>query len=136
MADRKILNPSNVAQPTPTYSHVLKCPISPTASLITVAGQIGVDSTTNTVPPTMGEQVECALTNLDNCLKAAGATAKDIIKVTHYIVNYDPSDRSRIEPYFKLMGDHRPPSTLVGVATLAQKELLYEIEAMAIVTNA
>lgn len=69
-------------------------------------------------------------------MKAEEAAAKDIIKVTWYIVDYDPCDRSSIESYLQSMGDHRPASTLVGVASLVQKNVLYKIEAMASFANA
>jgi enamine deaminase RidA (YjgF/YER057c/UK114 family) len=129
----QLINPADVRPPHPIYSHVQVTPISPTSSLITIAGQIGVPPDSAAAAATFAEQVEIALDNLRNCLAAAGATPADIIKVTHYIVNLDPKDRSRLEAYTKFIGDHRPPSTLVGVAALAWPELLYEVEAMAIV---
>ena len=129
----QLLNPPTVVPPRPTYSHVSSSPLSPTTTLISIAGQIGIDPTTKTVPPTFAEQVQVALANLGRCLEAVGATPADIIKVTHFVVNLDPNDRSRAEAYIKFIGDHRPPSTLLGVAKLADDELLYEIEAMAVV---
>jgi enamine deaminase RidA (YjgF/YER057c/UK114 family) len=129
----QLINPGDVRPPHPIYSHVQVTPISPTSSLITIAGQIGVPPDSAAAATTFAQQVEIALDNLRKCLAAAGATPADIIKVTHYIVNLDPKDRSRLEAYTKFIGDHRPPSTLVGVAALAWPELLYEVEAMAIV---
>jgi monoamine oxidase len=69
------------------------------------------------------------------CLEAAGATMRDIMKVTHYIVYYDPADRKRGHIYAESMGEHRPPSTLIPVEKLAKPELLYEIEIMAVVAQ-
>ena len=129
----RLINPSSVPPPRPTYSHVQTTPISPTCTLITIAGQIGVDPETRTVPSTFAEQVEIALENLRNCLTAAGAEPKDIVKIQHFVVNLDPKDTSRAEKYLKFIGDHRPPSTLLGVAALAEPGMLYEVEAMAVV---
>lgn len=129
----QLINPPTVHPPRPIYSHVQTVPISPTATLITIAGQIGVDPSTNSVPDTFAEQVTVALANLGRCLSAAGATPADIIKVQHFVVNLDPEDTSRADAYVKFMGGHRPPSTLLGVAALATPNLLYEVEAMAIV---
>jgi enamine deaminase RidA (YjgF/YER057c/UK114 family) len=129
----QLINPPNIRPPHPIYSHVMKTPISPTSTLITIAGQIGVPPDSSTAAPTFSEQVQVALSNLRKCLEAAGATPADIIKVTHYIVNLDPTDKSRLAAYTQFIGDHRPPSTLVGVAALAWPDLLYEIDAMAIV---
>jgi len=129
----RLINPPSVAAPRPTYSHIQTTPISSTSTLVTIAGQIGLDPDTKTVPPTFSEQVQVALANLGKCLAAVGATPADIIKVTHFVVDLDPKDTSRAEAYVKFMGDHRPPSTLLGVAALADSNLLYEVEAMAIV---
>jgi len=129
----QLINPSDVRPPHPIYSHVQTTPISPTSTLVTIAGQIGVPPVSSSAASTFAEQVEIALSNLKKCLAAAGATPADIVKVTQYIVNLDPKDKSRVAAYSKFIGDHRPPSTVVGVAALAWPELLYEIEAMAIV---
>lgn len=127
-------NPPDVAPPKPSYSHVCTTSLYSFLKLVTVAGQIGRNEN-GEVPPTFHEQVAIALANLGKCLAAAGATPRDIVKVTHYIVNYDPADKVRTESYVNFMGDHRPPSTVLGVACLASPELLYEIEVMAIVNG-
>ncbi|OCT48310.1 L-PSP endoribonuclease family protein [Cladophialophora carrionii] len=129
----QLINPADVRTPPSIYSHVQVTPISPTSSLVTIAGQIGVPPNSAAAASTFAEQVEIALDNLRKCLAAVGATPADIIKVTHYVVNLDPKDKSRLEAYTKFIGDHRPPATLVGVAALAWPDLLYEVEAMAIV---
>ena len=128
----QLINPSNVHSPRPTYSHIQKIPISSTSTLISIAGQIGLHQD-RTIASTFAEQVDLALANLEKCLEAAGATPKDIIKVTQFVVNLDANDKSRSEKYLKFIGDHRPPSTLLGVAALAEPALFYEIEAMAVV---
>ena len=129
----RLVNPPDVRPPHPIYSHVQITPLSSTSTLVTIAGQIGVPPDSASAAPTYSEQVEIALSNVRKCLAAGGATPADIVKVTHYVVNLDPKDKSRLEAYSKFIGDHRPPSTLVGVAALAWPELLYEIEVMAIV---
>ncbi|KIX03906.1 uncharacterized protein Z518_07459 [Rhinocladiella mackenziei CBS 650.93] len=129
----QLINPSTVHPPRPTYSHIQTIQISPTSTLVTIAGQIGMEPETKTVPSTFAGQVQVALANLGRCLAAVGATPANIIKTTHFVVNLDPQDTSRAEAYLKFIGDHRPPSTLLGVAALADPNLLYEVEAMAIV---
>jgi len=90
-----LLNPDGVAAPAPTYSHVAITPLSSTASkLITVAGQIGKDPS-GKVPSSFAEQVSNALQNVERCLAAAGAKTSEIVKVTHYVVDFDPKDKTR-----------------------------------------
>ncbi|KIW93302.1 uncharacterized protein Z519_05907 [Cladophialophora bantiana CBS 173.52] len=134
MSSFQLINPSDVPPPRPTYSHVQCTPLSSTSTLVTIAGQIGVDISTGTAPEDFIAQVEIALSNLGKCLAAAGATPKDIVKMTQFVVNLETSDNAaRSEAYCKFLGGHRPPSTLVGVAALAAPNWLYEVEAMAIV---
>ena len=121
-------NPANVHPPRPTYSHVAITPLSSTTKLITIAGQVGIDQLSGTAPPTFAAQVQTALDNLGKCLVAAGGSTRDIVKVNQYVVDLDPQETTRGELYLKFMGDHRPPSTLVGVQRLAADDWFYEIE--------
>ena len=136
MAAAETFNPTGHDTWSPTYSHVSRIPISSTHSLISFAGQIGADSSTRHIPSTLGEQVTLALANVDNFLTAAGATKRDIIQVRQYVVNMLPQDPERAKLYTAWLGDDvRPPSTLLGVQSLATKELLYEIEIVAVVKS-
>jgi monoamine oxidase len=56
------------------------------------------------------------------------------MKVTQYIMDFDPVNRKRWdELYTTFMDGHIPPATLIPVEKLAIPALLYEIEVMAIV---
>jgi monoamine oxidase len=124
-------NPPDVAPPKPSYDHVCVFSLG-NMKIITVAGQIGKHPD-GTIPPTFTEQVARALQNVKACLVAVGARPRDIVKVTHYVVNYDPAERSRNELCMKFLNGHKPPGTLVPVEKLAAPEILFEIEVMAIV---
>lgn len=128
----ELVNPSTVHAASSTYSHVLATPISSTCTLVTIAGQVGVDAK-GKIPSTLKEQVELALANLGECLRSVGGTPANLINLTHYVVNLDPSDTSRTEVFSKFMSGHRPPGTLVGVTALANPALLYEVQGTAIV---
>ena len=139
-------NPPGVPIPPPTYSQMSITPILPTSKLVTLAGQVGLDSKTNKVADGFDAQVKLAYVNILNALKAAGATPRDIIHVKHFIVK----DTGRVgveseEELTRVWGHHwmefmdregeghRPPDTVLGVAALATEELLYECEVWAIV---
>lgn len=128
-------NPDNHPPFSPIYSHVSQIAISPTATLVSIAGQIGCDMTTKSIPNSLGEQVALALKNVDACLAAAGATKQDIVQVRQYIVNFLPQDPKRVELYTEWLGDLRPPSTNIGCQSLAHKDLLYEIEVVCVVKH-
>lgn len=75
------------------------------------------------------EQTRQIFRNMEKVLTAAGATFADILKVTVYLT--DVADRTRINPVRKeYFGDHRPASTLIGVAALAIPGMKVEIEAV------
>ncbi|MCJ1443621.1 MAG: hypothetical protein MMC23_004120 [Stictis urceolatum] len=144
----KTFNPSNVPTPPSTYNQVAVTPLVPGSKLVTLAGQTGIDPSTRNISSVLVDQVRVAYTNVSNCLKAAGATPRDIIHVRHYIVQSTGStETDSVEvvergwgPLWEEFMDgeadgHRPPDTVLGVASLAKKALLYEVEVWAIVQS-
>jgi monoamine oxidase len=79
-----LLNPTSVT-PHPPFSLGLVIPSG--YSIIFTAGQIGTDEK-GEIPELYEEQVANSLKNLGNVLKEGGASPKDIIKLTYYIVDY------------------------------------------------
>jgi enamine deaminase RidA (YjgF/YER057c/UK114 family) len=133
----QLSNPQDVHAPHGSYSHICQTPLSQTTTLITLAGQVGIDRSDRSTPSFI-TQVNTALANVGKCLASVGASAKDIIKVTHYVVDLgkEPGDNEkRVAAYTEFMGDHRPPSTLVGVDRLADPRYLYEIDVWAALTK-
>src|SRR5580704_5092959 len=97
-------------QPEP-FSHY--CHVTKAGNLVWVSGTVGVAGD-GSIPEDVVEQFEVAITNLDACLKAVGAGAEHIVKVTVYLT--DVADRARINPIRqRYFGAHRPASTLVEV---------------------
>ena len=124
-------NPPGVAPPSkPTFSHVSTFTIG-RAKIITVAGQVGI-APDGTIPSTFTEQVSIAIQNVKLCLAAAGATPRNIMTATHYVVDYDPAEKTRQELWAKFLGGATPPGTLVPVEKLAGPGLLFEVEVMAV----
>ena len=115
----------NQLPPVSHYCHVVRA-----GNLIWVSGAVGVRPD-GSIPDSVAEQAETALANIDACQKAAGASAEHVVKVNVYLTDID--DRAAINParqrYF---GEHRPASTLVGVAALVLPALKVEIEAQAV----
>ncbi|KAF7190535.1 putative flavin-containing monoamine oxidase A [Pseudocercospora fuligena] len=122
------LNPYNT-RTSPFYSLVTH---SSHASniLITTAGQIGAYPD-GSISSDSVEQIQQAVSNLKNCLEAAGARVQDILKLTYYVVNYDHKIPIHRPILLDFLGQHRPASTLIPVEKLAAPEFLFEIEATA-----
>jgi enamine deaminase RidA (YjgF/YER057c/UK114 family) len=80
------------SQPEPVshYCHVTKA-----GDLIWVSGTVGMASD-GSIPGGVVEQFELAIANMDACLKAVGAGAEHVVKVTVYLT--DVADRQKINP--------------------------------------
>ena len=128
----RTLDPSVLADCRPYFSPVST--VQGPVKLIYTAGQVGTYKD-GSISSSYEEQVRQAFSNLGECLHTGGATAKDIVKVTYYIVNFNPKYRYHAEVLLKFMNGHRPPSTLIPVTALAKSEFLFEIEAVAAVRD-
>jgi enamine deaminase RidA (YjgF/YER057c/UK114 family) len=117
----------------PAFSQVVAA--SGTRTIYT-AGQVSIDAQGKLVGAgDLAAQTAQAMRNVGLALAAAGAGFADIVKITTYVVDYAPEQRSIISqaraPFFA--GGLPPASTLLGVAALALPEWLIEIEAIAVV---
>ncbi len=123
----RFLLPDEMA-PVSHYCHVTRA-----GDRVWVSGTVGVRSD-GTIPEDTAEQFQVAIDTVDRCLKAAGAEARHVVKVT--VLLTDISDRAAINPirqaYF---GEHRPASTLFEVSALVSPEMKVEIEVEAVVTD-
>lgn len=127
----RLISPGELAR-GPINSHTAV--IRPGVHTIHTAGQVGSDINGKT-PSSYPEQIKQALANLEACLLAAGASPRDIVKLTYYIVNYDPKNRPHAEIIPKWLKGLRPVTTLVPVPALASPDYLFEIEAVAAVRD-
>ncbi|OJD11809.1 hypothetical protein AJ78_07491 [Emergomyces pasteurianus Ep9510] len=93
-------------------------------------------------PETFREQVQQALSNLVASLESGGASARDIVKLTFYPVNWSIDMLEDLfKPVFQVLTEkhgvmHRPLTTLVPVPSLAFPQAKFEIEAVAMVGGA
>ena len=96
-----------------------------------ISGQIGTGKD-------LENQTISTFKNLEKQLHQANATFKDVVKMTTYIVNFQPETDL---PIFRkvrkefLGTENYPASTLVGIQALGNKEWLIEIEAIAVVES-
>ena len=100
------------------------------------AGQVSIDERGELVGcGDLAAQTAQAMRNVGLALAAAGAGYADVVKITTYVVNYRPEQRTVVgkarAPFFA--AGEPPASTLVGVAALALSDWLVEIEAVAVV---
>jgi enamine deaminase RidA (YjgF/YER057c/UK114 family) len=114
----------------PGYSHVV---VASGSRLATTAGAVPLDSAGNLVGP--GDhlaQARQTLENLSLALEAAGATPRDVLKTTVYVVAQDRADLSTVWGVVQESGMADAASTLLGVSLLGYEGQLVEIEALAV----
>ncbi|MCJ1330618.1 hypothetical protein MMC10_007303 [Thelotrema lepadinum] len=146
-SDIQIFNPPSHPPLAPTYSHISITPLSPTTSLVLLAGQTGTTSPPSIPAPSFRDQVRLALLNVDKCLEAAGCTKADIVSNKQYVVRLsqlgeaDRKARADVLMEWWREGGERgdgqgerglPPDTLIGVESLYDGECLFEVEVMAV----
>lgn len=132
MSELRHIRPTGLAN-APTYTHVVG---ARGAETLYIAGQVAMDAAGKTVGVgDLAAQTEQVMQNLQTALHAAGATFKDVVKITTFVVGYSPEQRTTIAAIRgKYLPEGTPPaSTLVGVAALASPEWLIEIEAVAVI---
>ena len=122
---REIVNPLN--KPTPVLSPAVKID-----NLVYTAGQVGVNPETGELAGSgMQEQTKQVMENIKLLLEAAGSSMDKIIKCLVFIT--DMKDFQEMNEVYKSYFDKEPPArSCVEVAALARKELIVEIEAIAI----
>ena len=123
-------NPDGMSKPT-GYSHVVEV-VGP-AKIVYLAGQVASGADGKIVGERdMKAQAEQVFKNLQTALAAAGATFKDVVKMTTYVTDMSQSPVIR-EVRARYFGDTAPASTLVGVPALANPAYMLEIEVIAAV---
>jgi enamine deaminase RidA (YjgF/YER057c/UK114 family) len=132
LAPRKVImikfeNPASVAPPFGHYSHAAL--VGKDARWLHVSGQVGVKPD-GSMAKGIEAQCEWAWKNLLGILESSGMGLADVVKTTTYLVNADHVAAFR-SARDRVIGEHRPASTLVVVQALASPEWLVEIELQA-----
>jgi enamine deaminase RidA (YjgF/YER057c/UK114 family) len=123
-----IYNPPTLFPPT-GYSHVAEVR---GGKLVFLAGQVALDRHGSAVGPgDYRAQAEQVFRNLESALASAGATFRDVVKLTYYVLDASHLPEIR-EVRDRFIDPKRPPtSTAVQVAQLARPQFLLEVDAVA-----
>jgi 2-iminobutanoate/2-iminopropanoate deaminase len=102
------------------------------SGLVFVSGQVDWNHDCQVTRDTVPGQLENALKNLAIALDAAGAGVDTLLQVRLYIRGELEDHMEALVPIFAgFLGSSRPAVTGIGVASLASKATLVEIEAVA-----
>jgi enamine deaminase RidA (YjgF/YER057c/UK114 family) len=99
-----------------------------------VSGTTGFDYTTMTIAEAVDEQAEQCLKNIDAALREAGASMKDVVRVTYVLPRGD--DFQHCWPVLqRWFGDVRPAAMMIS-AQLLDPRMRIEIEVTALKQSA
>ncbi len=127
--EKRYLNPDR------GFTHVVE--VRGDHRTIYVSGQIGWVPGAEEPAIGLPEQADQAFANLARHLSDAGASADDVIKLTVYVKDLDPTKIRAIAGAQKkeLPTSKLPAATWVGVTSLVHPDLLVEVEAIATVAS-
>ncbi len=98
--------------------------------MVYAAGQVGVSPEG---PNDFQSQVDRSFDSLLAVLKASGASAEDVVKITLLIVDHNPEKLAYLGKTRRaVFGDQPPASTLIPVTRLYTDGVLFEIDATAV----
>lgn len=125
----RIVNPATLPDPTPHgYSTAVVTPAA--GRLAFVSGQAG-QAADGSLPADFGRQVSQAYANLLAAMTALGATPRQVVKLTLFVVDHEMAKLGPLtEAVRRVFGDHPPAQTLVPVPRLALDAMLFEVEAV------
>lgn len=124
--------PRRVFFPNPENKPSGFSPATRAGNMVFVSGQVSVDAEGNLVGEgdAHAQSVQC-LNNVEQALKAAGATRADVTKITAFLVN--PEDYpAYAEARLDFFGNPGPASSTVFISGLVSPGYLVEIEAIAV----
>ena len=133
---KEFINPPELFSSVPFgFSQVIACKGGRT---VYISGQTAWDKDRQLVGGTsLPAQTRQALTNLQTAVRSAGGELSDIVSIRIYVVGSDSNAVASIGDIFRefFPGDKPPTSTWLGVSSLAVRDFLIEIEAVAVIDD-
>ncbi len=129
----RFINPPSLVKPT-GYTHVV---VAPDGRTVYIAGQVAFDSTGQLVGSgDFRAQAERVFQNLVRALTSVGGSLADVVKTTTFVTDLKNVAQLREVRGKYLDRVHPPANTLLVVSSLARPDLLLEIEAVAVLSQA
>lgn len=133
MAEIKILNPQTLGKPLGQYSQITRVKAS---EFLFIAGQLAADREGNIIGrDDFDAQCVQVFANLEAALASQGATWKNIVQFTTYLVHSQDIPKFmayRLREFPKFFPDGAyPPNTLLMVDRLVQEPFLVEVQVIA-----
>jgi 2-iminobutanoate/2-iminopropanoate deaminase len=126
----QLINPAGLYDGAPVG--MSQATVDPGSGFVFVSGQVDWDAESRVRHGTLEGQAEGAIEHLLAVLDEAGASVTDVLQLRVYVRGELADGMPHIVPVFaRHFGATRPALTGVGVASLASRDTLIEIEALA-----
>lgn len=122
---REIFRTPDAPAPVAAYSQACRI-----GSVVSVAGQVGIDPTTGDLVEGVAGQTEQALRNLRASLEAAGCSLDDVVRMDCYVTA--EGDLAAFNKVYASWFPETPPTRATVIVGLAAG-LLVEVVALAVV---
>ena len=127
---KKLVNPEQLYNGTPFG--MSQAVLDTESSLVFVSGQVDWDHEYQASHNSVSDQFKAALENLRTVLAAAGSSIGGLLHVRIYVRGELEEHMESLAPILAgFLGNSRPAVTGIGVASLASKATLVEVEAVA-----
>jgi enamine deaminase RidA (YjgF/YER057c/UK114 family) len=128
-----IYNPETLGVPLGQYTHVTRVKAN---EFLFIAGMLSVDPGGNIIGDgDFGAQCAQVFQNVEAALASAGASWKNVVQFTTYLVHSQDIPRFmefRVREFPRMFRDGRyPPNTLLMVDRLVQEPFLIEVQTIA-----
>ena len=126
----KLVNPASLYDGAPVGMSQAKVDLE--SGFVFVSGQVDWDGDSQVQHASLEGQAEGAVEHLATVLNEAGASLEDVLQLRVYVRGELADGMSQLVPVLaRHFGAVRPALTGIGVASLASRDTLIEIEALA-----
>jgi 2-iminobutanoate/2-iminopropanoate deaminase len=122
---REEIQPADILVPPRPY-----VPVVATEDLVFVSGQVPVDARGELADVELEGQVRAVFHNVEVCLRAAGCTLADVVRVGAYLTSRETFARFN-EVYAECFGGTKPVRTTI-VCGLMDERFLVEMDVIAV----
>jgi 2-iminobutanoate/2-iminopropanoate deaminase len=130
----KLINPPGLYDGAPVGMSQAKVDLE--TRLVFVSGQVDWNADSQVRHATLEGQAEGAIEHLLTVLDQAGSSLEDVLRLRVYVRGELADGMAQLVPVLaRHFGSVRPALTGVGVASLASRDTLIEIEAVARLSN-
>lgn len=126
MTNRKAIQPDGFATPAAPYSLGIR-----SGNMLFISGITSLDSSGQTMGSTIEEQTRNVLETINKILAEEGAGLAAIVKTTVYLPDF--AHYAGMNAVYATYFPDTPPARATVGATLAKKEWLVEIDAVAVI---